>query len=211
MGEYANLQRWQKLDNAKGSVYEKYYNLTKKGFDLEKIFNELNLDFWEFGSLRFTNIDNQIYFNHQSMDLFERAGSLLEWKYDIPVSWLLAFSFDEFEVTSSGSTEDEPEFGSFFARTTAGKAISRILAIPREDQLKIGSSHMVDELSRVTMLLSDSFDDDIIVISAGMIYYSPDGKFGADYVKKDINEKVKKVLESIRVPHWKKCAASQNQ
>lgn len=210
MGEYANLQVWKNLDNAKGSVFEEYYNLMQQGVEHSDIYEKLNLDIWKFGSLRFTTFEDQLYYLHESMDLLTREDTVLQWKYDIPAAWLLAFSFPEFKASSAEGSEEDPAFGLFNARTTGKNAMQRMASIPYEAVAKTEKQNLIREVERLGMLLAFTDDEDMLTISSGMIYYSTDGKFDEDYVKKEINEKVKSVLEVLHVPHWKQLSSQKD-
>lgn len=92
------------------------------------------------------------------------------------------------------------EVGCFEALTTIEKAITRLkdLKISKSSKRK----EKVEEM--ITWLSEQAKPDDLIALSSEFIYSSPDGEFNNEYVKQDINRKVKEIKNEFDVPYWKK-------
>lgn len=208
MGEYASLRVWKKLENAKGSIYDRIHQMRLQGMKENDAYKEMNLDFWEFGRVEYQQIADTTYYSRTPNNFREQMKYLLECKYDISAAWLMCFEFSEFQVDKAGSIQDDGDYGIFTAGTTVKQARERISNV-QYTLLDFENQNLRDQVIQVETFLQQSDDDDIIRISSDMIFYSPDGEFGVKYVKEMINSKIKSIRELFSIPHWRKRPSSQ--
>lgn len=188
MGEYATLKIWRKLkeDN---TTYVDLYNLQN---DEEQVCNYLKEKGLDQGMLQFKTTYGAVYYTHIPLNMLEELKHQRVCKYDIEMEWLLCFTFSEMVV--SGDRD-----GYFEAETTVENALNRLSSLHPEN---VKWSSRLDEL--YIWLSKYAMPEDIIRISSDFIYYSPDGEFNAEYVKNEINEKIKNVRKVLKVPYWTK-------
>lgn len=195
MGEYSSLRVWKSLESERGSIFDRLYDLKKSGFEGD-IYKELKVDFWEFGRVEFEIFNGVPHFAHTPNDLRKLDKVVLECKYNVPAAWLLCFDFTELNV------KEDIDCAVFTALTTVEKIKARFKSFSLKKNVKNPS--MREDLASLEKFLSLQQPQDVIMASSDMIYYNPDGEFGVDYVRKDINSKIQEARKLLDVPYWKK-------
>lgn len=197
MGEYASLTVWKNIEKESGSIFSRFCKLQEQGIPDNDIYSQLRIDYWGFGHIHTAKFNEKTHYSYSPMDFVKRELYMQECKYNLPLEWLLCFRFPEFKV------EGDNQFGKFTAQTTVGKALQGLREIDFQTQSdKV--HHLKENIENLIRFLEFHNEDDILIASSDMIYYSPDGEFGIDYVKNEINEKVKTTREMVAAPHWRK-------
>ncbi|PLS19161.1 hypothetical protein CVD28_01775 [Bacillus sp. M6-12] len=193
MGEYASFAIWRKLDKEENELYHQLYQIKQEGGSIENYLNSIGEDVMNFPIIDFKEINHQVYYNLYPMNILELEKNMQQCKYNLLPEWLLCFTFDEMRVLGK-------EMGVFQAETTIQQAVERIDSLDLEDNAK----WQWKRYELYCWLRVNAKPDDRIHLSSDLIYYSQEGRYDVDYVKKDINEKIKSIKEEVSVPYWNK-------
>lgn len=188
MGEYAEFIKVKKL-KGDDKKYQELRPIAESG-KLHDYLDEKGIQLFDFGSLRYYTFYGQPYYSHIPLDMFRETFFKQVCKYNIDDAWLLCYTYDEMRVSGG-------DVGLVEAATTVEKAVTRLKSLKIKD---------INWLTRRRELLNwieaNTEKDDVLFMTSAHIYYSTDGEFNENYVKNDINQRVKEVKAIFEVPYW---------
>ena len=197
MGEYARFVVRRKLDNLE-PVYREIYKVKDDVERKRAIIKESGQDLLQFGEPHYFERNHAVYVDKRSMHPLVSRFEEQVCKYNISTEWLLCFSYAEMNVIGL-------DMGVFEAETTKELALERLNNIVFPE----GETKLKDKVRDLWFWIHENADDgDLIHLSSDWIYYSPDGEFNNEYVKKDINSRIKELkTRGIECPHWTRKAS----
>jgi len=190
MTDYGRLIIQRRLDkNFREPIFQELYEVHLKGQSVKEYVKEKGLA--SFGNVRFIQKQGAVFYEHTEQDEVAMRREERACYMNLEPEWLICFSYSEMRVIGF-------DMGVFEAETSVESALERLYW----SEIK-GNSELDKKRNELYQWLKQNARPfDRIRLCSDWIYYSEEGTYDYEFVKKDINRRIAELKKTVRCPHW---------